>query len=65
MERERKMYGVLCMPTACWIQPSYGETTENEDTWKKWNILKTTLHLVFQFSGMTVQKYVNHLAAQK
>ena len=35
MERERKMYGVLCMPTACWIQPSYGETTENEDTWKK------------------------------
>ena len=35
MERERKMCGVLCMPTACWIQPSYGETTENEDTWKK------------------------------
>ena len=36
MERERKMYGVtLCMPTACWIQPSYGETTEHEDTWKK------------------------------
>ena len=34
MERERKMYGVLCMPIACWIQSSYGETTENEDTWK-------------------------------
>ena len=25
----------------------YGETTENKDTWKKWNILKTTLYLVF------------------
>ena len=65
MEHEKEKYGVLlcaklCQPPAR-TQPAYWSKIENEDTYEKWNIVKTTLFLVFKFSGMTVNKYDNQL----